>query len=678
MSNCSSARDKRLRSSSKSALLSAVALGVLPCAQPALAQTASSETSLGEVIVTGARAERPGSQSFLDATEIRTYEASRVSDALTLLPAIHPQPGNRGGSRNEQTIYVRGFDQSRVPILLDGIPIYIPYDGYIDLARLPTFALAGIEVAKGYTSVLYGPNALGGAINLVSRRPSAPLEAQASARLDFDRTGDTQGYRTDLLVGLLRDNWYAQAGAAILDRDHFTLSEDFTPGVFQPAGERKRSASRDVSANLKVGLIPNATDEYALTLVYQDGEKQAPPYAGKIAANGVFFDWPRYDKRSVYFNGRTAIGGGQLKTRLFYDRFENSLRRYDTNSYATQFRPFAFTSFYSDYTLGGSAEYALPESAGWRTTGAIHVKKDVHRENSLNGPRSRMEDVTSSLALATERNLVPGWRLFLGAGYDRRDAGKAQDPSTNGATTFATQDQDGWNAQAGVVGDFGPGSLRASVSRKVRFATMFERYSYRLGNGLPNPGLKPEAAVNYEIGYLWKATPALTLDASAFVSDFDNIIQSATVRAGPPVVSQSQNIGEARIGGLELSARAELPAGARIIADYTYLDRELRNRPGQRLFGTPHHTLNLRGELPIGPVTLVPSLLARSSQDTSDLGSGAPIDGYVLANLKAAWRVTDQLSFEAGVTNLFDKAYEYDLGFPAAGREFFLSVKASL
>ena len=256
--------------------------------------------------------------------------------------------------------------------------------------------------------------------------------------------------------------------------------------------------------------------------------------------------------------------------------------------------------------------HALAELAGWRTTGAVHVKKDVHRENSLNGPRSRMEDVTSSFALATERDLVPGWRLFMGASYDRRDAGTAQDPSTNGTATFATQDQDGWNAQAGVVGDVGPGALRASVSRKVRFATMFERYSYRLGNGLPNPGLKPEAAVNYEIGYLWKVTPALTLDASAFVSDFDDIIQSATVRAGPPVVSQSQNIGEARISGVELSARAELPSGARLVADYTYLDRELRNRPGLRLFGTPHHTLNLRGEVPIGPVTLVPSLLAPS------------------------------------------------------------------
>ena len=191
----------------KPAVLGAAALGVVAAsyAPEALAQSEDSPTRLGEVIVTGTRADRPGGQAFLDAAELQTYEAARVSEALTMLPAVHPQPGNRGGSRNEQTIYVRGFDQSRVPVLLDGIPIYVPYDGYIDLARLPTFALAGIEVAKGYTSVLYGPNALGGAVNLVARRPASELEAKASGRLDFDRTGEAQGYHTSLMAGVLRE-----------------------------------------------------------------------------------------------------------------------------------------------------------------------------------------------------------------------------------------------------------------------------------------------------------------------------------------------------------------------------------------------------------------------------------------------------------------------------------------
>jgi iron complex outermembrane receptor protein len=663
---------------------SVAVLALLPAAAHAQTSDTSDVFEVGQVIVTGAKAPpRPGAQAFLTAQDLQTYETARVSEALTLLPNIHPQPGNRGGARNEQTVYVRGFDQSRTPVLLDGIPIYVPYDGYIDLARLPTFALSGIEVARGYTSVLYGPNALGGAINLVSRRPSKAFEAQANGRIDFDRGLASQGYRVDAQAGILRDRWYLQAGVAVNDRDHYRLSKDFSPGLYQPVGLRRRSASKDVAANVKVAITPNATDEYALTLVWQDADKQAPPYAGTVASNGVFFDWPQYDKRSVYFNGLTALGdAGAIKTRLFYDVFKNSLRRYDDDTYATQRRPFAFTSFYDDYTLGGSLEYAAPTLAAWDLKAALHLKQDVHRENSLNGPVSKMEDRTGSFAVAGERPLSAGWRLFFGASYDWRNAVMAQDPSTNGASRFATQDQSGWNAQAGVTGEVGPGLIKASVSRKVRFATQFERYSYRLGNGLPNPGLKAESAIHYEVGYAFAAAPGLRLDISAFASDFTDIIQTVVVgtSATPPfgAISQSQNLGKAWIKGVELGAELDLGQGRKVRADYAYLDRDLRNRPGLQLYGTPRHTLNLRGELPFGRLSLIPSVLVRSSQTTAESGTGAPIKGYTLAGLKAAWRVSDAFSLEGGVNNLFDKAYQYDLGFPAAGREFFFGIRGRI
>ena len=62
-------------------------------------------------------------------------------------------------------------------MFLDGVPLYVPYDGYVDFGRFTTFDLARIEVASGAASLLYGPNILGGAINLISRRPERPFEA---------------------------------------------------------------------------------------------------------------------------------------------------------------------------------------------------------------------------------------------------------------------------------------------------------------------------------------------------------------------------------------------------------------------------------------------------------------------------------------------------------------------
>ena len=63
---------------------------------------------------------------------------------------------------------------------IDGIPVYVPYDGYVDFNRFSTADLSTIQVSKGFSSVAYGPNTLGGAINLVSRKPVAALEGDVS------------------------------------------------------------------------------------------------------------------------------------------------------------------------------------------------------------------------------------------------------------------------------------------------------------------------------------------------------------------------------------------------------------------------------------------------------------------------------------------------------------------
>lgn len=165
---------------------SAIALG-LALSSAALADDKTS-SNLGFVlpplVVTADRPAtypQPGATTTLTEFDLERRDAYRASEALDSIPGLHFQPGNRGGGRNEASAYIRGFDLSRVPVLLDGIPIYVPYDGYIDLNRLLTFDLAAVEVARGYTSVLYGPNAMAGAINLVTRRPSQGLSGSLVA-----------------------------------------------------------------------------------------------------------------------------------------------------------------------------------------------------------------------------------------------------------------------------------------------------------------------------------------------------------------------------------------------------------------------------------------------------------------------------------------------------------------
>ena len=75
------------------------------------------------------------------------------------------------GRRNESDIFVRGFGRWQVPLMVDGVRIYLPADNRLDFARFLTADIAEMQIQKGYASVLDGPGAMGGAINLVTRKP---------------------------------------------------------------------------------------------------------------------------------------------------------------------------------------------------------------------------------------------------------------------------------------------------------------------------------------------------------------------------------------------------------------------------------------------------------------------------------------------------------------------------
>jgi iron complex outermembrane receptor protein len=668
------------------ALLGAVTMPLSALAQTAPPSPVRNDGFVETVVVTGQRLRamsQPGSTSILSAEELAARDVFRASEALVLLPGVHFQPGNRGGARNEASVYLRGFDLSRVPVLLDGIPIYVPYDGYIDLNRLQTFDLAGVEVARGYASVLYGPNAMGGAINLVTRRPEAGFAARAVLRFDAGRGLDASGTRLTALASYGGEDWYAQAGVGWLDRRFTELAKDFRSGLFQPPGRRLRSKSEDMTFNFKTAWTPGE-DEYALTLVVQNGEKGAPPYAGLIAANATFFDWPYYDKRSVYLTTRTALGEGySLRGRFYYDAFRNQLKRFDNSTYTTQLLPFAFTSDYDDDTVGGSLELSAPWIRGGETRLAAFLKRDTHREFRPSGPVSVMRDLTGSIAASVR--IPVGERVTVAAGtsYDWRDAEVAQDPAFNGTVSFPLFRREAVNWQFGVEYALTPDvELFAGLSRKTRFPTMFERYSYRLGNGQPNPALEPETLLTVEGGVRGEFTSWLSGSASVFWGEAEGFIQSVTIgrNARPPFneIVQFQNIGEVRIAGFETDLDVEAGWFSGRLA-YTWLDRDLTNRPGLFLFGTPRHKLDVDAEARLGGGFFVgASLTYQSSLFTSDRGTGNPIGVYALAGLKAGWRSDDGYGVTIGARNLFDRLYEFDAGYPGEGRSFFVTLSADL
>ncbi|MGQ9862767.1 MAG: TonB-dependent receptor, partial [Thiobacillaceae bacterium] len=221
---------------------------------------------------------------------MRTYNRETVGDAVNLLSGVTISTN----SRNEQTVYLRGYDPRQAPLFIDGIPVYVPYDGYVDFGRFVTADLAAIQVAKGFSSVAYGPNTLGGAINLISRKPKKPFEGDVSA--GFGQEGSRQAQAN---VGTNQGKWYLQAGASYREADGFRLSSDFKPTATEDGGRRDNSYYQDSKVSLKLGLTPGGGDEYALTYIKQDGEKGQPPSTDPAAAR--YWRWPYWDKESLYF-----------------------------------------------------------------------------------------------------------------------------------------------------------------------------------------------------------------------------------------------------------------------------------------------------------------------------------------------------------------------------------------
>lgn len=674
----------RARAPGGGAILALLMLPLVAYAQSAPPAQSSGEVfTLGTLDVTGtALPAKPATVDRIDRARLDDLDLDRASSALNTLPGVTLQPGNRGGARNEASVYVRGFDLSRVPVLLDGVPIYVPYDGYIDLNRLTTFELSRIEVSKGYTSVLYGPNGMGGVINLVTRKPTRALEGSLSLGADFNGDGSFKGFRASANAGSRFGDWYMQAGVSLLTQDSIRLPSGFPAGRFQGPGQRIQSDANDFHLGFKVGYNPDALTEYVIGGSIQFGLKGAPPYAGLDATRATFFRWPWYDKQSIYFTGRTDLGDGRyLKTRLYYDAFQNRLLRFDNASYTTQSMPFAFTSDYSDFTIGGGMELGLPLMHNNMLRIAASVKYDAHREFGPTTPRSTMRDVTTSLAIEDTHNFGRDIDVVFGASYERRDPLQAQDPAFGGAVSFNTRSQQAFNVQAGV--NYRPAddqTIFASVSRKTRFATIFERYSYRLGFAVPNPGLGPESALHLEAGYRGKVLPGLEARFSVFGSYVNDYIQNVTVgrRTVAPfnLITQAQNVGTTWFYGFEAGASYSPAPWLTTEVNYTFQRREMVNRDSSLLFGVPEHKLFATATVNVGGgFSFIPSVLYQSRWRTTDTGNGLPIGGDFIANLKVRFAVTEQTMLEAGVNNLFDRLYFYDDGYPAEGRNFFVTAR---
>lgn len=647
-------------------------IGVPLVGAAGLAQASSNVFNLGNVIVTGASYDqKTATEQVISSEELQRFNRDNVGQAVNMLPGVSIR---EGGPRNEQTVSVRGFDSRQVPVFIDGIPQYVPYDGNVDLARFTTFDLSEIRVAKGAASLLYGPNIMGGAINLVTRKPVKELEG--NVRIGF-ATGSERLVAAN--VGTNQGLWYLQAGLSYLDADSFKLGHGFTDHKATPTDTRNRrdNAYRtDQKGSFKIGLTPNDTDEYALGYTKQEGKKGNPVYVGKNTNESLrYWQWPTWDKESIYFLSSTALDDNNtIKLRAYQDKYENALSMYTDSSYQVrdEYSP------YDDKTYGAAIEWVNTYFDQHELHLAVHHKDDRHNDGL-----KKYRDVTQSIALEDMITLSDTWRVRVGASHEEREARKVfeYDKGTTRATNGLLEVIHDLNDKVEVFG---------SIAKKTRLPTLKDRYSARLGRALPNPDLKPEVARHAELGL--RGTPWTDAygEVTVFYSGIRDEIQTATTnvltcgKKENEACDQAQNIGKTRHRGIELSLEQDLGEQWRLGAAYTYLNRDNLSDSSVKLTNTPTHKLFAHASwLPIERLELQATLDAEKGRTIGyRQAKGSPdtyptLAGFAVAGFKSTYTVQEGLTIEAGVRNLNNKDYGYSDGYPMPGRTWFAGANYS-
>lgn len=616
----------------------------------------------------------------ISSRDMNNFNKIDVSSSLNLLTGVSL---TASGPRNESMVSVRGFDLRAVPVYMDGVPVYVPYDGYVDLARFTTFDIAAIDLSKGFSSLLYGPNSLGGAINLISKKPSHIFEIDGALGII-----NKNGYKANLNVGSNFGKFYLQGGFSYLHRNSFRMSNDFIPHRYEDGGERKNSYRTDMKVNMKIGWTPNKNQEYVLGYINQQGEKGNPVYAGDDTLNSLykkarFWQWPAWNKETYYLQTNTKIQQKHyLKSRFYYDAFKNKINSYDDSTYTTQKKPYAFQSRYNDFTYGGILEYGTVAIAKNELKFSAQTKVDVHRENNLNEPIRHFKDATIYFAAEEVYSIYKKnhktLNIIPGIGYSARKNLVAEDyeSKTQTISNFAKAGvSNALNAQVGIFYSWkNDNTLVTTFSRKTRFATIKDRYSYRMGTAIPNPVLKPENSNNVDISYTSKFFNKFSFQSSLFYSHLtDAIISVSNVQPGK---SQMKNTGAAQFMGLELYANYEILKQLTLGANYTYIDRKNLSDPRILFTDVPHSKLFSFIQInPIKEIQLMLSGEYNSYRYSTSYGTKSP--QFFLLNTIVSAHPSKYIGIDVGVNNILDKNYTLVEGYPEEGRSFFITLRFS-
>jgi vitamin B12 transporter len=598
--------------------------------------------------------------------DLQRQQIRHAADALRSLPGVSV---NRTGSPAGLTqVRIRGAEANHTLVLIDGIEANAGSDGTFDFSDLLTEDIDRIEVIRGPQSALYGANAVGGVINIVTKSGRGPLSIRA--RVESGSFGTKEG-----AVRLSGGNDRIWGAATVQHRasDGFNLAPE---GLL---GEKDDYKISSYSANAGAMLTDNIRLD--LNIRYSDKRLERDDETGFDSRNG----WIIASDSFSYYASTVLLMGASLRWDMLDGKWSHLFRAnrnlttrddvqiadFDENFDGTGFGngfgpPVPVETTDEAYKLSYLTTYRF----SWPVLGLEHAVTGL-----IDHGRDLFENKTDSGFVSASRRqtaVAAEWRggfldrIFLSASL-RHDNNDSFDNFTTWRTGVSIPIQ-----ELGI-------RPHASMGTGVRAPTMFEQFGFT-PFFIPNPNLKPEESRGWDAGVEFSFGDRAVLDITYFETDLTNMIEGdsnfvACEKSPTGFCTFPINLpGTSRRKGIELASRFALLPNLSLGVSYTYLDAV--DSEGRVEVRRPKHSARVdvaygfdegRGEV---------TVTAAYNGDTINQVLGAPfffpvgrltLDDYWLVSAAASYKLNPGLEIYGRIENLFDEDYEEVFGFSTAG-----------
>lgn len=599
-------------------------------ASTAVLADSSSGPDLGDqeelIVVTATKLPQPISEvpapvAVVTAEEIRAAGAATLGEAVALAPGVAVV--SQGGAGAVTSARLQGATSSQVQVLIDGRPAdngLAP----VDLSLIPIADVERIEIVQGPVSSLYGANALGGVVNVITRRP----ENETEGRVEWEAGGfGARGLTLQVGSGAGEIKYLISGSSRGTD------------------GWRKNS---DSSAGALVATVswPALAGEVTLQA------RQSRSEAGNPGSNGEF------GTPSATPLARGGDEAGSLDATYRGSSPEDlTLRLYHSTEVITYDNPnsnpaYATHSRHQGWWNGLEAQRSLEIGSHQLVLGGTYRTDEAISANLSSRPS------TSNLGLFVEDQFSPGgmWKFTLGGRFDSHSVyGQVFSP------------------RLGAVRELGPDRrLWVSAGRAFRAPSLEDLYWLEQGEGwrvTGNPNLRPETSTAVQCGLTWG-----DLDLTLYHKDVqDNIDWVSWLGDDLIYYAEVENLAAARFNGLDLTYRRAFGANLKLEAGYSYLNA-VNVETGLRLHHRPLHrgSLALASTLPGGWSGR--AALKAVGPQFADKENRWEAPGFVRVDLTAVRELHAGVEWRIELENALNTSYQEVPGYPMPGASLTTAV----